>query len=58
VLILVERKTGYVVIGKLRARTTAEVNHRSARLIRRQRCSVRTITAANGTEFHGRAAIE
>lgn len=57
-LSLVERKTGYVVLGKLRARTTAEVNRRATQLIRRQQRPVRTITADNGTEFHGYAAIE
>ncbi len=57
-LSLVERKTGYVVLGKLRARTTAEVNRRATHLIRRQSRPVRTITADNGTEFHGYAAIE
>ncbi len=57
-LSLVERKTGYVELGKLRARTTAEVNRRATQLIRRQPRPVRTITADNGTEFHGYAAIE
>lgn len=58
ILSLVERKTGYVVIGKLQARTTAEVNRRARRLIRAQPHVVRTITADNGTEFHGYAALE
>jgi IS30 family transposase len=58
ILSLVERKTGYVVIGKLRARTTAEVNRRARRLIRAQPHAVRTITADNGTEFHAYAALE
>ncbi len=58
ILSMVERKTGYVVIGKLRARTTAEVNRRATQLIRRQPRPVRTITADNGTEFHRYAAIE
>ena len=58
VLSLVERKTGYVVLGKLRKRTMAEVNRRAIRLIRRQQRPVRTITADNGTEFHSYAAIE
>ena len=58
ILTLVERKTGYVVIGQLRARTTAEVNRRTTQLIRHQHRVVRTITADNGTEFHGYAAIE
>jgi IS30 family transposase len=58
VLSLVERKTGYVVLGKLRARTTEEVNQRATALIHAQPHRVRTITATNGTEFHGYAAIE
>lgn len=58
ILSLVERKSGYVLIGKLRARTTAELNRRAARLIARQPRRVRTITADNGTEFHDYAAIE
>ena len=58
ILSLVERKTGYVVLGKLAARTTAAVNQRAIGLIRRQRHRVRTITADNGTEFHSYAAIE
>jgi len=52
VLTLVERATGYLVIGKLGARNTAEVNHRATALIRAQRRRVRTITADSGTEFH------
>jgi IS30 family transposase len=58
VLSLVERKTGYLVLGQLPARTAAAVNRRAVRLIRRQRRRVRTITADNGTEFHSYAAIE
>ena len=58
ILTLVERKTGYLVIGQLQARTTAEVNRRATQLIRRQPRAVRTITADNGTEFHGYTAIE
>ncbi len=58
VLSLVERKTGYVVVGKLRARTTADVNQRATQLIRAQARPVHTITADNGTEFHDYPAIE
>ena len=58
ILTLVERKTGYVLIGKLRARTTAEVNRCAIQLIRNQQRPVRTITADNGTEFHGYHTIE
>lgn len=58
VLSLVERKTGYLVLGKLRARTTAEVNRRAIPLLRRQPHPVHTITSDNGTEFHGHVALE
>jgi IS30 family transposase len=58
VLSLVERKTGYLVLGPLRQRTTAEVNRRATPLLQAQAQPVRTITVDNGTEFHGYAAIE
>ena len=58
ILSLVERKTGFVVIGQLGARTTTAVNRRATELIRAQRHPVRTITADNGTEFHDYPAIE
>ena len=57
-LTLVERKTGYLVLGQLRQRTTADVTQRAIQLIRAQRCAVHTITVDNGTEFHQYAAIE
>jgi IS30 family transposase len=57
-LSLVERKTGYLVLGKLRARTTAEVNRRAIALLRQQPHPVHTLTTDNGTEFHGYAALE
>jgi transposase, IS30 family len=58
VLSLVERKTGYVVLGHLGRRTSAQVNRRARQLIRRQPRAVRTITVDNGTEFHAYAALE
>jgi len=58
VLSLVERTSGYLVLGKLSARTTAGVTQRAIQLIRRERHLVRTITADNGTEFHDYARIE
>jgi len=58
VLTLVERKTGYLVLGQLRARRTDEVNQRARQLIRAQPRPVRTITVDNGTEFHEYAALE
>ena len=58
IVTLVERKTGYLVVGKLEARTKDEANRRILQLI--NRCSDRfeTITADNGTEFHGYEDIE
>jgi len=58
VLSLVERKTGYVLVGHLARRSTAAVNHRAQQLIAAQPHPVRTITVDNGTEFHDYAALE
>ncbi len=58
VLSLVERKTGYLALGKLPRRTGAAVNRRARLLIAAQPHPVRTITVDNGTEFHSYAALE
>ncbi len=58
VLTLVERKSGFVAVGKLQQRTGVQVNDRAHRLIRAQPRRVRTITVDNGTEFHSYAALE
>ena len=58
IVTLVERRTGYVVIGKLARRTAANLNDRLEALVRRQPRTVRTITADNGTEFHSYKAFE
>ncbi len=55
---MVERKTGLVVIGKLKNRTKEEVRKRIVGLIRAQNHRVLTMTADNGTEFHGYKQIE
>ena len=55
---LVERMTGYLIIGKLERRATADLNARLEALIRRETRPVRTITADNGTEFHRYKAVE
>lgn len=55
---LVERSTGYLMIGKLEARTTAELNRAVVDLLVSAPLPVRTVTADNGTEFHGYAQIE
>ena len=58
IVTLLERKTGFVVIGQLQRRATAELNARLELLVRRQLHVVRTITADNGTEFHSYKALE
>ena len=58
ILTLVERKTGYVLIGKLQARTAAEANRALLELLARHPERVKTITADNGTEFHWYGQIE
>jgi IS30 family transposase len=58
VLSLVERKTGYLLLGQLRRRTSAAVNQRAQQLIAAQPHPVRTITVDNGTEFHEYAQLE
>jgi len=58
VLTLVDRKTGYLMLGKLEARTTKATNRRAIKLIRRAQRRVRTLTVDNGTEFHGYKDVE
>jgi len=58
VVTLVERVTGYVMIGKLRAHTVAELNRAALHLIASAPLPVLTITADNGTEFHGYKDLE
>ncbi len=55
---LVERKTGILLIGKLEDRTTATLNRRVIRLIKRHGGRFETITSDNGTEFHQYGRIE
>jgi IS30 family transposase len=58
ILTLVDRKSRYVMIGKLRNRTTAETNRCILKLMRRHEGPFKTITADNGTEFHRFREIE
>jgi IS30 family transposase len=55
---LVERKSGYLQIAKLRARNVQHTTAATIELIRRHPNRHRTITADNGTEFHGYADIQ
>ena len=58
IVTLVERATGYVLIGKLASRNMEEATRRTIQLIRKHPEKFRTITADNGTEFHGYKKIE
>jgi IS30 family transposase len=58
ILTLVERKSGYVLIGQLQQRTAVWLNRRLDKLLPQQRRPVRTITVDNGTEFHSYTALE
>ena len=58
IVTLVERATGYVLIGKLKARTMEEATRRTIQLIRKHPGKFKTITADNGTEFHAYKKIE
>jgi IS30 family transposase len=58
ILTIVERKTGFVQIAKLAARTKEEVLRAMKHLARRHPARYRTITADNGCEFHGYGDIE
>ena len=55
---LVERKTGFTMLGKLRNRTSRGMTQRLRRLIRRAPHTFKTMTADNGTEFHDYRAVE
>jgi transposase, IS30 family len=58
IVTLHERKTGFVIIGKLKDRTTFSLNKRTISLIKRFPNLFKTITADNGTEFHQYRLIE
>ena len=58
VLTLVDRKTGFLLIGKLTARNAAQTALRAIDLVRRAPSPIHTITVDNGTEFHGYKLVE
>lgn len=58
IVTLVERKTGYVMIGKLNDKSTAQVNKKTISLINRDPLAFKTITSDNGKEFHQYKMIE
>lgn len=58
IVTLLERKTGYVLIGKSKDKSTASVNKRIISMINKSDLRFKTITADNGTEFHQYKKIE
>ena len=58
VVTLVERATGYVLVGKSRDKTVKSVNKVLIRLLDESPLPVRTLTLDNGTEFHGYRDVE
>lgn len=53
ILTLLDRRSGFTLIRKLKARTMAEATREAAAVIQRMRHKFHTITFDNGTEFHG-----
>ena len=58
IVTIVERATGYVLIGQLDSKKVADLNSRTSKLIRRNPALFKTITADNGVEFHGYKKLE
>lgn len=58
IVTLLERKTGYVMIGKMPDKSTASLNKKTISLIGRNPQDFKTITSDNGTEFHQYQKIE
>jgi len=57
-LTLVERKSGFLEMGKLHRHCAADATAKTIELIDRRRGRFKTITADNGTEFHSYKMIE
>lgn len=58
IVTLFERKTGYVMIGKLDKKSTRSLNKKTIKLINRDPDTFKIITSDNGTEFHQYKDIE
>ena len=58
IVTIVERATGYVLIGQLDSKRVVDLNGRTSKLIRRAPELFKTITADNGVEFHGYKKLE
>lgn len=57
-LTMVERRSGFTLIRKLKARTMTQVTHAASQAIARMRGRFRTLTFDNGTEFHDYETLE
>ena len=57
-LTLVERRSGFALIRKLKARTMAQVTQAASHVLARMRGHFQTITFDNGTEFHDYEKLE
>ena len=58
VLTIVDRKTGFLMIGKLTDRTVESTHRRLRQLMARAPHRLKTMTVDNGTEFHGYKDVE
>ena len=58
ILTVVDRKSGFVVIGKLPSRKAEDTNNRLKQILDKYSGRFKTITADNGSEFHGYKAVE
>jgi len=62
ILTLIERKRGFILIGKLKTKTKTKTKTETKacllRLIRLDRKKIKTMTSDNGTKFHGYKDIE
>ena len=58
IVTLVERKTGYTLIGQLNDRTAKSTNKRTIKLMSKMPEQFKTITSDNGTEFHQYKVVE
>ena len=58
VITLAERKSGLVLVGKLKDRSAESLSRRVTRLVRRHGGAFEAVTADNGTEFHDYERVE
>lgn len=58
IVTLVERKSGFTIVGRLENATSAAMNQRVTQILQTSPELFRTITADNGTEFHRYKDIE